>query len=72
MKRRASVVIHLELDTNLDDLTLEARLENFLDPERLGSELLDGEDIRLRDTWIEVSGSTELDGKETDDSDGEE
>lgn len=70
MARRASVVIHLEVDTNLDASTLEDRLENFLDPERLGSELLGGEVVRLRDTSIEVTGSTQL-GEETD-SDEEE
>lgn len=52
VKRR--VVITLEVVTNLDDCTLERRVENFLDPERLASELLGGEKIRMRGTTIEV------------------
>lgn len=52
---RMSVRIDLEIDTNLDAATLRERLENFLDPERLGSELLDDEAVRLRETSIEVT-----------------
>lgn len=54
-RRRVSVRIDLEVDTNLDAATLERRLENFLDPERLDSELLAGEVVRMRDTSIEVA-----------------
>lgn len=71
-RRRVSVRIDWEFDTNLDDATLRERLENFLDPERLDSELLEAEVVRTRETAIEVCGSTELDGKETDASDDEE
>jgi hypothetical protein len=53
MKRR-TVRITLVVQSNLDSHTLEDRLENFLDPERLASELLDGERIRMRKTDIEV------------------
>lgn len=40
--------------TNLDEHTLEDRIENFLDPERLASELLCGEKVRMINTQIEV------------------
>lgn len=61
---RASVMIALELDTNLDAATFERRLESFFDLERLESELLDGEFVRVRDTTIEVNGTTPLDGSD--------
>lgn len=54
-RRRLSVRIDLEVDTNMDAATLEKRLESFLDPERLDSELLEDEVVRMRETQIEVN-----------------
>lgn len=51
---RRTVTIIVEIDTNLDAARVVERFENFLDPERLASELLGGETVRFRETTIEV------------------
>jgi hypothetical protein len=59
MKRRI-VTVRLSVRTNLDPGTLEDRIENFLDSERLASELLDGERVSFKRTTIDVETPPEL------------
>lgn len=52
--RLVRVQVALQVMTNLDDRTLDDRLENFLCQEQLEQGLLDEERIELRTTSIEV------------------
>lgn len=54
MKKRR-ITIELFVETNMDDDTLERRLEAFLDPEDLSESLLDDEAIELHRTDIRFS-----------------